>query len=148
MQRHCADVNSPYKRKCWTNSGGPLTNSLLWECTARESLCVDSQNITCVSLKRRGSWVISVYLWFPLTSFISWCKVVATIGLEEGRDQDTCRETTEVSKVSLRVGYRYSSYSKLAGRGGGGEGGWTAHIGTVPVPLTELSATFSYAQFA
>ncbi len=30
MQRHCADVNSPYKRKCWTNSGGPLTNSLLW----------------------------------------------------------------------------------------------------------------------
>ncbi len=27
MQRHCADVNSPYKRKCWTNSGGPLTNS-------------------------------------------------------------------------------------------------------------------------
>ncbi len=30
MQRHCADVNSPYIRKCWTNSGGPLTNSLLW----------------------------------------------------------------------------------------------------------------------
>ncbi len=31
MQRHCADVSSPYKRKCWTNSGGPLTNSLLWD---------------------------------------------------------------------------------------------------------------------
>ncbi len=30
MQRSCADVNSPYKRKCWTNSGGPLVNSLLW----------------------------------------------------------------------------------------------------------------------
>ncbi len=30
MQRHCADVSSPYKRKCWTNSGGPITNSLLW----------------------------------------------------------------------------------------------------------------------
>jgi hypothetical protein len=29
-QRSCADVNSPYKRKCWTNSGGPLVNSLLW----------------------------------------------------------------------------------------------------------------------
>ncbi len=29
MQRSCADVNSPYKRKCWTNSGGPLVNSLL-----------------------------------------------------------------------------------------------------------------------
>jgi hypothetical protein len=29
MQSSCADVNSPYKRKCWTNSGGPLVNSLL-----------------------------------------------------------------------------------------------------------------------
>ncbi len=30
MQCSCADVNSLYKRKCWTNSGGPLVNSLLW----------------------------------------------------------------------------------------------------------------------
>ena len=30
MQRSCADVNSSYKQKCWTNSGGPLVNSLLW----------------------------------------------------------------------------------------------------------------------
>ncbi len=30
MQRPCADVNSPYKRKCWTNSVGPLVYSLLW----------------------------------------------------------------------------------------------------------------------
>jgi hypothetical protein len=31
----------------------------------RESLSVDSQNIPCATLvKRRGSWVISVYLWF------------------------------------------------------------------------------------
>ncbi len=35
MQRSCADVNSPYKRKCWTNSGGPLVNSLLWGLHAR-----------------------------------------------------------------------------------------------------------------
>jgi hypothetical protein len=28
-----------------------------------ESLSVDSQNIPCTILKRRGSWVISVYLW-------------------------------------------------------------------------------------
>ncbi len=33
MQRPCADVNSPCKRKCWTNSGGPLVNSLLWAST-------------------------------------------------------------------------------------------------------------------
>ncbi len=25
-----ADVNSPYKRKCWTNSGGPLVHSVFW----------------------------------------------------------------------------------------------------------------------
>jgi hypothetical protein len=30
MQRSCADVNYPYKRKCWTYSGGPLVNSVLW----------------------------------------------------------------------------------------------------------------------
>ncbi len=30
MQRTCADVKSPYKQKCWTNSGGPLVNSFLW----------------------------------------------------------------------------------------------------------------------
>ncbi len=29
----------------------------------RESLFVDSQNFFCATLKRRGSWVISVYLW-------------------------------------------------------------------------------------
>ncbi len=29
-QRSCADVNSPCKRKCWTNSVGPLYQSLLW----------------------------------------------------------------------------------------------------------------------
>ncbi len=32
LGRSCGDVNSPYKRKCWTNSGGPLVNSLLWNC--------------------------------------------------------------------------------------------------------------------
>ncbi len=31
MQCSCADVNFLYKRKCWTNSGGPLVNSLLWD---------------------------------------------------------------------------------------------------------------------
>jgi hypothetical protein len=29
----------------------------------RESLSVDSPNIPCATLKRRRSWVISVYLW-------------------------------------------------------------------------------------
>ncbi len=29
----------------------------------RESLCVDSQNIHCATLMKRGPWVISIYLW-------------------------------------------------------------------------------------
>ncbi len=29
----------------------------------RKSLSEDSQNIPCATLKRRGSWVISIYLW-------------------------------------------------------------------------------------
>ncbi len=29
-QRSCADVNSPYKRKCWTNFVVSLVNSLIW----------------------------------------------------------------------------------------------------------------------
>ncbi len=35
----------------------------------RESLSVDSQNIPCATLKRRGSWdwAISVYIWYFLT---------------------------------------------------------------------------------
>jgi hypothetical protein len=30
MQLSYADVNSLFKKKCWTNSWGPLVNSLLW----------------------------------------------------------------------------------------------------------------------
>ncbi len=41
MQRSCADVNSSYKRKCWTNSGGPLVNSLLWDPDPDSSKCLD-----------------------------------------------------------------------------------------------------------
>ncbi len=39
----------------------------------RESLSVDSQNIPCTILKRRGSWVISAYLWIhPISYHSSW----------------------------------------------------------------------------
>ncbi len=39
-----ADENSPYKRKCWTNSVGPLYQSLLWdacsECKLTKPRCL------------------------------------------------------------------------------------------------------------
>jgi hypothetical protein len=35
-----------------------------FECNVlRESLSVDSQSIPCATLKRSGSWVISVFIW-------------------------------------------------------------------------------------
>jgi hypothetical protein len=41
-----------------------LPSSLSFKCNVlRESRSVDSQNIPCATLKRRGSWVISKYLW-------------------------------------------------------------------------------------
>ncbi len=41
-----------------------LPSSPFFKCNVvRESLSVDSQNIPCATLKRRGPWVISVYLW-------------------------------------------------------------------------------------
>ena len=40
--------------------------SLSLKCNVlRESLSVDSQSVPCATLKRRGSWVISKYLWVP-----------------------------------------------------------------------------------
>ncbi len=42
MRRSCADVNSPYKRWCWTNSGDPVGNSLLWGLHARLTVWVFS----------------------------------------------------------------------------------------------------------
>ncbi len=46
----------------------PLSLSL--KCNVlRESLSVDSKNIHCATLKRRGSWVISVNFWGPLTVY-------------------------------------------------------------------------------
>ncbi len=44
MQRSWADVSSPYKRKCWTNLGGPLVNSLLWVLSTR--LTINSWPVT------------------------------------------------------------------------------------------------------
>jgi hypothetical protein len=40
----------------------PLSLSI--ECNVlRKSLSGDSQNIPCATLKRKGSWVIFIYLW-------------------------------------------------------------------------------------
>jgi hypothetical protein len=44
-QRSCADVNSPYKRKCWKNSVVPLVNSLLWGRFLYSCLLLLSRNL-------------------------------------------------------------------------------------------------------
>jgi hypothetical protein len=56
--RKCGCKTTEYRS---TNS--PLPPLLdVRKCTG-ESLSEDSQNISCVTLKRRGSRVISIYLW-------------------------------------------------------------------------------------
>jgi hypothetical protein len=48
----------------------------------RESLSVDSQNILCATLKRRGSLVISVYLWVRSIDgcfCARWCCLAACV---------------------------------------------------------------------
>jgi len=57
MQRHCGDVNSPYKRKCWTNSGGPLTNSLLW---GRKTLTYTSRTIRSSHWGNSYNWLFCI----------------------------------------------------------------------------------------
>ncbi len=49
----------------------PLSPFFKMLCTAWEyGISVESQNIPCTTLKRRGSWVISVYLWFHDSFFV------------------------------------------------------------------------------
>ncbi len=67
MQRHCADVNSPYKRKCWTNSGGPLTNSLLWGVDML-STSGSGTRFALVCLFKFAVFLFS-FVWFPLVWF-------------------------------------------------------------------------------
>ncbi len=53
----------------------------------RESLSEDSQNIPCATLKRRGSWVMSIYLWLRASSFFCIKKDIL------GRKKDDQRPT-------------------------------------------------------
>ncbi len=51
-QRSCADVNSPYKRKCWTKSGGPLVTLLHYsEGRHRQSFFLPVRSTTEAELK-------------------------------------------------------------------------------------------------
>ncbi len=52
-----------------------------------ESLSEDSQNFPCAMLKRRGSWVISIYLWLKASSFFCIKKDIL------GRKKDDQRQT-------------------------------------------------------
>jgi hypothetical protein len=56
-----------------TSVQAPLSPSLKGN-VLRESLSVDCQNIPCATLKRRGSWVISEYLWSRIQS--SFCNAL------------------------------------------------------------------------
>ncbi len=61
----------------------------------RESLSVDSQNIPCATLKRRRSWVISVYLWSELITFYPLTIWVST---------DSCFCMTQIPEILVWKG--------------------------------------------
>ncbi len=59
MQRSCADVNSLCKRKCWTNSGGPLVNSLVWATVSLRKFRTPLQYISSGLLRVIGNYDIN-----------------------------------------------------------------------------------------
>ncbi len=76
----------------------PLVNVL------RESLSEDSQNIPCATLKRRGSWVISVYLWFFRFFIINDISVLAAW---TGGQKYKCRKAGHICKDDFACGYNH-----------------------------------------
>ncbi len=60
-------------------------------------LCEDSQNIPCAPLKRRGSSIISIYLWSRCTTWLGrgrtagWCTVRCRARRTRGRPRLTSR---------------------------------------------------------
>jgi hypothetical protein len=62
----------------------PLPPPPYFKCNVlRESLSVYIQNIPCATLKRKGSWVvISVYLWFRMSSIFSDSSLWRTVRMD------------------------------------------------------------------
>ncbi len=65
MHRSCADVNSPYKKKCWTNLRGPFINSLLWSLNRR----LPKEIRTMRNLNRGGTTWTGDFKWEVKTGF-------------------------------------------------------------------------------
>jgi hypothetical protein len=89
MKRSCVDVYSPFKRKWWTNSGGPLVNSELWDLTPSGGgvqLVMQKIRSTriCFSLEHRidrfqgylwlvwFGFVLFDCVWFGLVRLVRW----------------------------------------------------------------------------
>ncbi len=80
MQRSCADMNSPYKRKCWANSGGPLVNSLLWG-DSTPPICKPFSLYGCIS----ACLNLQIPVWFSLLASLSACQFSTSSCLLECR---------------------------------------------------------------
>jgi len=67
--REMESIGSTFRKFCHcpqrgVDAGRVSCKTTEYKCNElRESRSVDSQNIPCATLKRRGSWVISIYLW-------------------------------------------------------------------------------------
>jgi hypothetical protein len=123
MQRHCADVNSPYKRKCWTNSGGPLTNSLLWGYGA-----VKYREVGCSTFK------------IPQAALAAWAELIQGPFLYYkyfllAFPKNDCVQSNKAKQGRVLRSIEYLSLVMYYGRWGGGEGGcekWATWIRAPP----------------
>jgi hypothetical protein len=73
MKHSCADMNFPYKRKCWTNSGDPLINSLQLRVAAAG--CWNSGKWGLMEYKWRGSfpgWFVGLVVLVQEISILPW----------------------------------------------------------------------------
>ncbi len=84
MQRSCADATSPFKGKCWTNSGGPLVNSLLWEVNSHPCAGTGSPAAGLTQPGPSGSPLSGKPYISPQQSFYSQCCGSASFWCRSG----------------------------------------------------------------
>ena len=72
----------------------------------RESLSVDNQNIPCATLKKRGAWVISVYLWLtPVVHFRVLVATSAYVGFRLERSKiNSWKDVEKLASFRRRLG--------------------------------------------
>ncbi len=115
----CADVNSPYKRKCWTNSGVHLGYSFIWAVLLFRALNLLIRHYNCIPLCQVPStgssdeqpWIRSSLAVSPWLSDESREKVLCVVEARtRGSQRDVC--------LCWPIAPSYTSPIQMRGDGG------------------------------